>query len=92
MPRTEMKTRETSTTHKPGEWLFREYIGLLGMYLKSTPVPFDPDEIKKINITKKGDEYQMKAHGNNEYIVNVGIEDVVIEVKSKNETVYHEKI
>ena len=91
MPAIKQKFRG-GTTHYPGEWVFNEYLSLLTMYMKFTPLGFDSKNIKKIKLIKKGKKYILIGKNYKTYMVSVGENSVNVQVYQKNKLIYNELI
>lgn len=78
--------------HYPNDWLFKEYLSLLGMYTQSINVEFNPEEIKKIRVIKKDDNYILIAENKKTYVADVNKEFVNIQIYEGSKLIHDERI
>ena len=86
------KTKE-ETFYKPDNWIFKEYNSLLTMYMRSVPFDFDPEEIKKIKVTKQGtDSYIIEGIGKKTYTAHVSPDAIKIIIEQNRKLLYEETL
>ena len=78
--------------HYPDDWLFNEYMSLFKMYIGYTNINFNPNEIKKIRVLKKNDEYILIGQNGKKYIINIGKDSTHVQVYNQKKLIYDEKI
>jgi len=96
MPGTKHKVRKETkgeTVYKPDNWIFKEYNSLLTMYMGNAPFDFDPEEIKKIKVTKQGtDSYVIKGFGKKTYTALVAPDSIKIKIQQNKKLLYEETL
>jgi len=76
----------------PDDWLFNEYLSFFKMYIGRASQEFNIEEIKRIKVVKKGDEYLLLGRDGKEYLIEINKDSTHVQVYDKKNLVYDENI